>query len=333
MTHDNPFLQAIIEDPDDDSLRLVYADYLEEHGQTDRAELIRIQCRLPQLPEGDPLRKELEARERALLEKNEGKWVGPLLPYLTRWEFRRGFLESVRVPAKAYLDHPPSFFRPPPIRHLEVDLSGVEVPAAVLDLFPEFVARPNAAFPVGLRGGKLVLAMRDPGDQEVISKLEFVLNREIEAVGAPAEQLFEVIERHYREASLGSVTTTCFTDEGFELLYPGTEEAEGSPVARLVSLITHEAIAQGASEIRIEPEAEGLRVCYRIGGRLVVRDSLPRRLLGPMVARVRGLASMGNARTGHIRGNDEGTPFSLGVSIRDTESGPGVILTREPMPS
>jgi uncharacterized protein (TIGR02996 family) len=32
MHHDEAFLQAIIENPDDDTPRLVYADYLDEGG-------------------------------------------------------------------------------------------------------------------------------------------------------------------------------------------------------------------------------------------------------------------------------------------------------------
>ncbi len=39
-------LRKIIEDPHDDAPRLVYADYLDEHGQSERAEFIRVQCEL-----------------------------------------------------------------------------------------------------------------------------------------------------------------------------------------------------------------------------------------------------------------------------------------------
>ena len=42
---DNPFLQQVVENPDDDAARLVYADYLEEQGDP-RCELIRLQCEL-----------------------------------------------------------------------------------------------------------------------------------------------------------------------------------------------------------------------------------------------------------------------------------------------
>jgi len=39
-------LNAIIARPDDDTPRLVYADWLEEHGDPERAGFIRLQCRL-----------------------------------------------------------------------------------------------------------------------------------------------------------------------------------------------------------------------------------------------------------------------------------------------
>jgi uncharacterized protein (TIGR02996 family) len=49
MTTDEGFLQAILDDVEDDALRLVYADWLEEHGQPERAEFIRVQVELARL--------------------------------------------------------------------------------------------------------------------------------------------------------------------------------------------------------------------------------------------------------------------------------------------
>ncbi len=64
MTHDEAFLQAIRETPFDDAPRLIYADWLEEHGRAERAELIRLQCRLAALPQEDKGRGVLEAARR-----------------------------------------------------------------------------------------------------------------------------------------------------------------------------------------------------------------------------------------------------------------------------
>ena len=43
----------------------------------------------------------------------------------------------------------------------------------------------------------------------------------------------------------------------------------------------------GASDIHIEPFEDEIRVRYRIDGRLVVRDSAPRRLLGAILSRIK----------------------------------------------
>jgi len=40
-THDEAFLEDIIAHPRDDAPRLIYADWLDDHGQGERAEFIR----------------------------------------------------------------------------------------------------------------------------------------------------------------------------------------------------------------------------------------------------------------------------------------------------
>jgi uncharacterized protein (TIGR02996 family) len=44
MTEREALLAAVCEHPDDDTPRLVFADWLDEHGEPDRAEFIRLQC-------------------------------------------------------------------------------------------------------------------------------------------------------------------------------------------------------------------------------------------------------------------------------------------------
>ena len=72
MTHDDPFVESIVEAPDDDAPRLIYTDWLEEHDDPDRAAFVRVQIELARLPEGDPRREELERCEEELLTEHEG---------------------------------------------------------------------------------------------------------------------------------------------------------------------------------------------------------------------------------------------------------------------
>jgi uncharacterized protein (TIGR02996 family) len=48
--HDR-FIRAIVENPFDDAPRLIFADWLEEHGDAARAEFIRVQCEVARMVE------------------------------------------------------------------------------------------------------------------------------------------------------------------------------------------------------------------------------------------------------------------------------------------
>src|SRR5215213_3706099 len=54
MTDHDALLRAICEHPDDDTPRLIFADYLEENGQSDRAAFVRAQIEYAQTPEWEP---------------------------------------------------------------------------------------------------------------------------------------------------------------------------------------------------------------------------------------------------------------------------------------
>jgi uncharacterized protein (TIGR02996 family) len=103
MTQHDAFLRAILETPDDDTPRLVYADWLDEHDDSPRAEFIRVQCRLAAMDEYDPERLDLPRREYELLADHWGEWAAPLVGRVTRWQFRRGFVADVEMSAGQFL--------------------------------------------------------------------------------------------------------------------------------------------------------------------------------------------------------------------------------------
>jgi uncharacterized protein (TIGR02996 family) len=87
MSDATALLAAIREAPDDDAPRLVYADWLDEHGQPERAEFIRVQCELA--------RSELPAlrrREAELLIAHHDAFAARLAAPGLRFRFERGFI-------------------------------------------------------------------------------------------------------------------------------------------------------------------------------------------------------------------------------------------------
>lgn len=79
-------IQAIIDDPDDPTIRLVYADWLEENGDAARAELVRIQA-----VSGGRGGK-VTPREKQLMEANAARWLGNLTGKVAGYRFSGGML-------------------------------------------------------------------------------------------------------------------------------------------------------------------------------------------------------------------------------------------------
>jgi uncharacterized protein (TIGR02996 family) len=88
------FLADICANPDDDTPRLVYADWLEDHGDADRAEFVRAQVELsqPPTPRSRTRRRQLEQRVKAMWKHHGKQWAegpGGGNEDLNHWE--RGF--------------------------------------------------------------------------------------------------------------------------------------------------------------------------------------------------------------------------------------------------
>src|SRR5262245_74986 len=99
------FLADICAHPDDDTPRLVYADWLDDPGQPHRAEFIRLQMGLPALPEDDPDHEAIEEREWELLTAYRAEWDEALPPWARRvpHEYRRGFPEEFTLSVMQFL--------------------------------------------------------------------------------------------------------------------------------------------------------------------------------------------------------------------------------------
>lgn len=130
MDDGTALLAAIRLHPDEDVPRLAYADWLDEHGQPERAEFCRVQCELAKmghraegLPCGDC--DPLLARERQLLDAHWLEWniefmasigfAGGGFISLMDVVFRRGFVESITCGAADWLTHADAILASHPI--------------------------------------------------------------------------------------------------------------------------------------------------------------------------------------------------------------------------
>ncbi len=132
--HDHAaFIAAIVASPDDDLPRLVYADFLDECGEPGaaaRAEFIRTQCELERCSPDDDRRAALTQRVTTLLKQNREVWTADVRTAQvgTDWQFRRGFLHAVRVPAQRFAQVAEELFRvAPTVRAVQLEHGSGQV--------------------------------------------------------------------------------------------------------------------------------------------------------------------------------------------------------------
>ncbi len=115
-------LQSIIEDPDRDDLRLIFADWLSENGREDRAEFIRWQAA------GEPIiwrgRDRHEPGRRLWANRSwadsltalvAAEWPAEVRNAGWEWKWQRGFIATVTCPVEEWHRHGPAIARAHPL--------------------------------------------------------------------------------------------------------------------------------------------------------------------------------------------------------------------------
>jgi uncharacterized protein (TIGR02996 family) len=129
---DEAFLRDILTNPADDAPRLIYADWLQDHGDPERAEFIRVQVEHARLDPDDEARQVLARRAEALAAVHGKRWCEGLPTWEgVRWWFRRGFAADVVTPVEHFLARADHLRRTVPLEG--ADLRG-NVSARLADL-------------------------------------------------------------------------------------------------------------------------------------------------------------------------------------------------------
>jgi uncharacterized protein (TIGR02996 family) len=147
MTDREALFRAILANPDDNTLRLIYADALEEEGDGRRAAFVRSQVALAGVPEYDPARVRTRYLDRGHIDHN---WILdlPELPRGLAWDrepFRRGF------PAAVQADDPAAFVRGADELFARFPVESVELKVAPLAEVQKFAQCPWLSRLVSLR--------------------------------------------------------------------------------------------------------------------------------------------------------------------------------------
>jgi len=221
-----------------------------------------------------------------------------------------------------------------------LDLGEFEPPMETLRLMPAGLALLHRAFPLGLEGNTVHVALVDPLNPQTAEDLRFAIGREVQVVVAPTSQLENLLKKHYGSdagsmddilSQLGSGEVEITGPDGQLNAKQLEAEANSTPIIRFVDLVLYQAVQDRASDIHFEPFETEFKIRYRVDGALYEMAPPPRHLALPVISRVKVMANLNIAerrlpQDGRIQMNVAGKPIDMRVSTLPTQFGESVVL-------
>lgn len=116
--------RQILEHPDDDAPRLVFADAISS-TDPEYGEFITVQIQLRERArKGLPIEPTWSRLVAQRLEQYGDRWASGVASLVTAWEFRGGFVEYVELPAAQFASRAEAIFSVSPLRHLSLTSAG-----------------------------------------------------------------------------------------------------------------------------------------------------------------------------------------------------------------
>ncbi|MCX5816688.1 MAG: ATPase, T2SS/T4P/T4SS family [Proteobacteria bacterium] len=196
-------------------------------------------------------------------------------------------------------------------------LATLKIDSDVLSLVPQQVIMKQKVLPIAYSNNTVTLGMVNLNDILAIDEVrKFIKGVAIELALISEGDLKTFMEKEYpeimkEEEEKPEVNIDTFLDNMDNLqsdilkdmeVEEGKEdemgiadlesEAQGAPIVRLTNSIIGMALKKGASDIHIEPMERGCRVRYRIDGILKEEMMLPRKVILPLISRIKIISKL-----------------------------------------
>ncbi len=214
--------------------------------------------------------------------------------------------------------------------------------STAIKLVPEKIARQYSIFPLKEDDRHLTVATSDPTNFAAEQALGFISGRKAVFEVAPPPFILDAINANYSpdgvienllsrvdEAIADSVSVVESSRHDADEVTEA--DAEAAPVIKLTNLILRDAAMNGASDVHIEPGANGGTVRFRIDGVLRNYMQLPLPALIRVVSRIKVMGQLDIAdkwrpQDGRARVVVEGRPYDIRISTVPTREAEKVVL-------
>jgi type IV pilus assembly protein PilB len=200
-----------------------------------------------------------------------------------------------------------------------VNLATYPIDETLLRSVPLSLITELKAVPIARAGREIHVAMIDPTDVVAIDRLSAQLRGRIRPF-ITTERDFEWLlsTRFDVTQTVGESLKAVEADEEVATEFAtvsASESVDDPPVVRLVDSLVQGALRDGATDIHVEPQADGTVVRYRIDGLLCDKARLPRAVGAAVTSRIKALAGLDIAE--RVRPQDGRLLYEVGGREHD----------------
>ncbi len=219
-----------------------------------------------------------------------------------------------------------------------IDLRNEQIPAEILNLVPEPIARRHKIISFARTKTELSVAMIDPTDLQTKEFMKKKTASEIKVFLIGKSSLDFGLSKYHTnlEGEIKHMVQEGRADD-IDIKGDGSLDdelkkmAEEIPIIRVVDTLLEYAVIEKASDIHIEPQENAVSVRYRIDGVLHDAMTLPKAIQAALVARIKVLSNLKIdehrlPQDGRYKIEKEGWKYSLRISTIPIFDGEKVVI-------
>src|SRR5208283_3154673 len=170
-----------------------------------------------------------------------------------------------------------------------------QIGPTTFERIPEDFCQQNLVLPVGQVGDYLLVALANPFEVAVVTKIHEMTGKKVVRVLGRERELRDKLSKSQQvEAQFTDVVEQLGTEFGLndEIKEEDLASEESGPIIDLANRIIEDAYYAGTSDIHIEPWEKELIVRYRIDGVCQEKLRLPFKVAGALVARFKIMSNL-----------------------------------------
>lgn len=217
------------------------------------------------------------------------------------------------------------------------DLDAMDIPAEIIKLIPEALAKQARAIPIDRVGNNIIVAVENPHDLNTVNLLQLKTGFLLKTVLSSEEKINNALSRYYPASQVIDVNKFAKTTAVQSKTRPQEhrlvieEASPGDDAPALIDTVMRACLSMGASDIHVEPYESYMRIRLRIDGVLQEIARPPAHMKAAVASRFKVMAGLKIEekrlpQDGNINATIENKPIDFRINTLPTVHGEKIVL-------